>query len=171
MMKKIKLDLKPEERMVVEFGPGMEPKRDANVFIDIDPKFIGKLRNPVIWDLNRLPLPFENDSVDKVYVDSVIEHLDVPMADFMKEVWRILKYGGKVEIVLPNTYFVTKRVMFMLGVLHNNFRPQHRKYLNYSFVWHTVKEAGFWVEKEPYRYTPFKNLLLPRIEMTLRKEV
>ncbi len=169
-MKKIKLETKPGEKKIVEFGPGRNPREDANIFVDLDPKLIKGLRNPIVWDLNKLPLPFENDSIDKIYLDSVVEHLDVPLALFMKEIWRILKYGGEAELLLPNTYFLTKRVMFMIGILHNNFRPQHRKYVNYSFVWHTIKEAGFWVEKEPYKFLPFKNLLLPRIEMILKKE-
>ncbi|MFH1332570.1 MAG: methyltransferase domain-containing protein [archaeon] len=168
---KAKLKLRPEEKSIIDVGPGRRPRKDANIFIDINYDLIKHLRNPVVWDLNKTPYPFENESIDKIYMESVLEHLETPMAEIMKELWRILKVNGTVVLIVPNSYFITKRIMFLLGIMHNNFRPQHRKYLNYSFVLHTAREAGFWIERELYRYVPFKNLLLPKIEMVLRKEV
>ncbi|MFH1210767.1 MAG: methyltransferase domain-containing protein [archaeon] len=171
MTMKQAIKLRPEEKKIIDIGPGRYPKKDANIFVDIDYKLIKHLKNPVVWDLNKIPYPFEEDSIDKIYLASVLEHLQAPTADVLKELWRILKFGGVVVLTLPNTYFIVKRIQFLLGIMHNNFRPQHKKYVNYSFIRHTVKEAGFWIESEPHKYLPFKNLLLPRIEMVIKKEV
>ena len=163
--------LKQEGKRVLDIGPGRRPRSDANIFLDIDHERIKHLPNPVIWDLNKTPYPFEDESLDKIYMESVLEHLEAPTSAIVKELWRVLKYNGKLVLIVPNSYFITKRIMFLFSIMHNNFRPQHRKYLNYSFVLNTAREAGFWVEHEPYKYLPFKNLLLPKIEMTFRKDV
>ncbi|MEM4267170.1 MAG: methyltransferase domain-containing protein, partial [Candidatus Nanoarchaeia archaeon] len=139
-MMKPRIKLRPEEKRIVDIGPGRLPKKDANIFVDKDYNLIKHLPNPIVWDLNKIPYPFEDDSIDKVYLSSVLEHLEVATADVMKEMWRILKFGGIVVLTVPNTYFIVKRLQFLFGILHNNFRPQHRKYVNYSFIRHTVKE-------------------------------
>jgi len=51
-------------------------------------------------DLRFLPLPFDTNSVDEVLLDNVIEHIS-DQYDFMMDVYRILKPGGVVKIVLP----------------------------------------------------------------------
>ena len=54
-------------------------------------------------DLNCLPLPFENDSIDFVLLSHVLEHLDVNLFDFMKDIHRILKPPeGRVSVYLPS---------------------------------------------------------------------
>ena len=58
--------------------------------------------NPdVIWDLNKTPWPWRNTSVDSIFLNHVMEHL----ADWMKafkECARILKYGGTLQINVPD---------------------------------------------------------------------
>ena len=45
-------------------------------------------------DLNKLPLSFEDNSVDFILLSHVFEHLDVNHYDFMKEIHRILKHAA-----------------------------------------------------------------------------
>lgn len=52
-------------------------------------------------DLNILPLPFENDSIDKIRINHVLEHLIIHPYDMMKELHRILKPNGELYIGLP----------------------------------------------------------------------
>jgi predicted SAM-dependent methyltransferase len=52
-------------------------------------------------DLNVLPLPFEDDSVDYIVLHQILEHLDVNPYDFMMDVFRVLKKDGIVDVGLP----------------------------------------------------------------------
>jgi len=51
-------------------------------------------------DLNR-PLPFEDEVFECVFGLSVLEHL-VNGCQFMKEVYRVLKSGGRMVLITPN---------------------------------------------------------------------
>lgn len=55
----------------------------------------------VVWDLNNLPWPWEDDSFDLVNARAVLEHLDRDLLTTMNEIWRILKPGGVAVIKLP----------------------------------------------------------------------
>jgi SAM-dependent methyltransferase len=50
-----------------------------------------------VHDLNVIPWPFDDDSVDQVDAIDVVEHLD-DVVRFMNECWRILRPGGTLEI-------------------------------------------------------------------------
>lgn len=52
-------------------------------------------------DLDTLPLPFDDKSVDEVIIFHVLEHLDVNLLDFMKDINRILKPDGVLYVRLP----------------------------------------------------------------------
>ena len=52
-------------------------------------------------DLNKLPLPFEDNSVDEILLFHVLEHLDINKFSFMTDIHRILKKGGAVRVKLP----------------------------------------------------------------------
>jgi SAM-dependent methyltransferase len=51
----------------------------------------------VVHDLNVIPWPFDDDSVDQVDAIDVVEHLD-DVVRFMNECWRILRPGGILAI-------------------------------------------------------------------------
>lgn len=52
-------------------------------------------------ELNNLPLPFDDGSVDEILLSHIIEHLTVEKILFFEDILRILKNGGKVIIKLP----------------------------------------------------------------------
>lgn len=60
----------------------------------------------IVWDLERLPLPFDGDSFDELHAYEVLEHLRSPgdwkgfFADF-SEYWRILKPDGLLMASVP----------------------------------------------------------------------
>lgn len=61
-----------------------------------------RLCNPdVMHDLNNFPYPWEDGSIDKIYVHHVFEHL-VDWWSSFKECARILRVGGKIEIRVPD---------------------------------------------------------------------
>jgi len=58
--------------------------------------------NPdVLWDLNKTPWPWDNNSVDQIYANHVFEHLR-DWLSALKECARILKPGGELQINVPD---------------------------------------------------------------------
>lgn len=69
------------------------------------PGFLGvdRIRSPsvdVVWDLFKMPWPFEDDSIDEVYAGHIVEHFHEPSQP-VQEIHRILKPGGLVTIRVP----------------------------------------------------------------------
>ena len=78
----------------LDFGGGTI-KREG--FISVD-----KFGNPdVKHDLDSFPYPFENNSVDKIYIFHALKHLKEPL-DFLDEAYRILKISGMLHIKVPH---------------------------------------------------------------------
>lgn len=64
----------------------------------------------VVWDLRVSPWPFENESVDEVRCSHFFEHLTgEERILFMNELQRILKVGGKAEVICP--YYSSMRAV------------------------------------------------------------
>jgi len=55
----------------------------------------------VVWDLNKVPWPFDDNSFDGILANHVFEHLD-EWWDALKECARILKVGGVLDIRVPD---------------------------------------------------------------------
>jgi SAM-dependent methyltransferase len=54
-----------------------------------------------IHDLNVIPYPFDDNSIDEIHFYHVLEHLDQPVQK-MEEIWRILKPGGLLHMRVPH---------------------------------------------------------------------
>lgn len=80
---------------ILDLGCGKK-KRPGAIGVD----YSDRHRADIIHDLNIFLYPFESDSVDEVYLDNVLEHLDEPMR-VMEEVHRILRPGGMVKVIVP----------------------------------------------------------------------
>lgn len=55
----------------------------------------------VIWDLNDIPWPWDDNSFDLVVACAVFEHLRNNLIDTVNECWRILRPGGVLYMKLP----------------------------------------------------------------------
>jgi SAM-dependent methyltransferase len=55
----------------------------------------------VLWDLNKTPFPWADNSIDLIYAYHVFEHVD-KWWDAFKECVRILKVGGQLEMRVPD---------------------------------------------------------------------
>lgn len=74
---------------------GARERKPGYTHLDIDPA-----TDPdIVADVTHIPLP--NDSVDFVYMESVLEHVPDMLA-VMKELHRVLTPGGQIEIWLPH---------------------------------------------------------------------
>ena len=73
----------------------------------------------IVYDINKLPIPFKNEVFDYILCNDVLEHVEyVPL---MKELHRILKEYGIIEIKVP--HFSSR----------NNFvDPTHKKFFSFQ---------------------------------------
>jgi ubiquinone/menaquinone biosynthesis C-methylase UbiE len=92
----------------------------------------------VVHDLNKVPYPFKDNEFDEILAYSILEHVD-DLVKTMDELYRILKPGGKLDIIAPHYNGP--------GAWGN---PTHRRTFTYqSFLYFT---KGYTLE------TYFKNL-------------
>jgi len=54
----------------------------------------------IVHDLTTFPYPFEDNSVDEIYMDNVLEHLPNPIK-VIEEIWRISKPGTTITVAVP----------------------------------------------------------------------
>jgi SAM-dependent methyltransferase len=72
------------------------------IFLDINPAC-----NPdVVWDLNKLPLPFPDNEFDEIHAYSILEHIGtqgdyVSFLKLFEEFWRITKPNGMFFGIVP----------------------------------------------------------------------
>ena len=92
----ISLPFKREDK-VLELGGGenplFHPNMDARPLPTVD----------IVWNLEEFPFPVEDESYDGVFSSYLIEHISWrKIKDFIKEVYRVLKPGGKAVFVTAN---------------------------------------------------------------------
>jgi ubiquinone/menaquinone biosynthesis C-methylase UbiE len=93
--------------------------------------------NPdIVHDSNVLPYPIESNSFDKIYAKHVIEHLNDP-AGFMKEMYRILKPGGRIFVETPH---------FSCRVAYSE--PQHKHFFSYFMFSNIINNTKFKVVEQ-----------------------
>lgn len=73
-------------------------------------------------DFNKDPLPYEDESFNMVFTKSVIEHIP-NTSHFLKEIYRVLRPGGKILILTPAWEYNMK--WFYDDPTH--VKPFHRK--------------------------------------------
>ena len=96
------------------------------------------------FDLNKFPYLFRKNQADYILMDNVLEHLDDIIA-VMKEVHRILKPNGIVEIIVP--YFKSD------GAFHD---PTHKHYFSENSL-------DYFSDQGDYNYyTTFKFKILQK---------
>jgi SAM-dependent methyltransferase len=99
------------DRKILDLGCGSSKKENA---LGVDSN--ARVNPDVIHDLNVFPYPFENDSFGEIYMDNSLEHLN-EVIPVIEEVYRILKPGGFVKIIVP--YF---RSLWAFGdITHKKF--------------------------------------------------
>lgn len=132
---------------VLELGGGFNPQHRPNLDIQ---KIVGLV--DVLGDA-RKPLPFRNDCLDHVYLAHLIEHMWWRTGEnLLREVWRILKEGGKMEVVCPDLEALcrqyqaeglTDRVSGAFCGGHNNDWDIHYAVYDESTLRTVMTRAGF----------------------------
>jgi len=100
----------------------------------------------IVHDLNKFPYPFQDSSVDEIWMDQVLEHVENPLA-VVQELFRICKAGANVTIGVP--YFRGR--YSVIDPTHRNFfgvdwfsyfDPRHIFHQRYAYC-----DATFQVQK------------------------
>lgn len=172
---------------ILDLGCGKK-KRQGSIGVDYSDRHDAD----IIHDLNVFPYPFADNSIDQVYLDNVLEHLDNPMA-VMAEVHRICKNGAEIKVIVP--YF--RSAWAFIDPTHQHFftvdsfayyDPDHVICQRYDYVKTRFKVelvvfnetlANRWFKKIiiklankwPNRYETYLSHLLPLDDITyyLRK--
>jgi SAM-dependent methyltransferase len=119
---------------ILNIGSGTE-KRNKNT-INLDKK---KLLNvDIVWNLEKTPLPFEDNYFDVIIANHILEHINnfIPL---MEEFHRIMKPKGIIKIRVP--YFASPSA-FM--------HPDHKRFFTY-------KTFDYWLPNEKQKYEVTSN--------------
>ncbi len=80
----------------LNIGCGVESRRG---YVNLD---IANLPGiDVVHDLNKFPYPFRDNRFEEINAFNILEHLD-DINKVMKEIYRILKPGGIIRIIVPH---------------------------------------------------------------------
>ncbi len=84
------------------------------------------------WDIRKV-LPFEDESFEVIYSFHTLNHLsEVEGGDFLKEIKRILKKGGRGRIVVPDLYFNVTNYLQELEEYKQS--PDKQQFIRYEWA-------------------------------------
>lgn len=104
-------------KLALEIGPGAHPaKQDGDGYEWLRVEYPGKSGPELFYDKSLFiarwgldSLPFQNDRFDLVYAAHVLEHVSWTNTQAaLKEVFRVLKPGGGVEIWVPDFQYLVE---------------------------------------------------------------
>lgn len=144
--------------MKLDLGCGAS-KRDG--FIGVDSLSLPGV--DIVHNLSAYPYPFEDNSIEEVWMDNVLEHIPNPLK-VVEEIHRICKNGAKVKVGVPyfRSFYATidpTHVNFFGVYWFNYFDPSHsffHKY-QYSTAKYKVEKIEFDRECKGVDYKIFKN--------------
>lgn len=109
----------------------------------------------VVHDINKLPLPFKDEVFDYILCNDVLEHVEyIPL---MKELYRILKKYGIIEIRVP--HFSSR---------DNFVDPTHKKFFSFQtfkfFVKNSTYNKDYYIHNRDYYFDfHFKEVVYSKI--------
>ena len=135
----------------LNLGCGAFPKAG---FVNLD--YRADVGAEVVHDLNKLPLPFDDNSFSYIEADHVLEHVDNPFA-LIREMYRVVEHGGIIVIRVPH---------FSRGFSH----PEHKRGFDVSLPLYfnpTFKGGyeGVQLHLEKMRFTWFAQRYLKKITL------
>jgi len=100
----------------------------------------------IVHNLTTYPYPFEDNTIDEIWMDNVLEHLVNPLR-VVEELYRICKPGAKIYISVPyfRSFYAAidpTHVNFFSVYWFNYFDPRHKFHHRYQY-----SQAKFEVER------------------------
>ena len=112
-------------------------------------------------------LKFKDNSVDLIYISHVLDHLEITyVLERLKEFWRILKPGGIVRVVLPDTEENIKNSKFLFD--QRKINKDDKVESTSASIKHAITDAVKVENEELYNLACEKQFLLEEIEMELQ---
>jgi len=159
---------------------------EGYVNIDIDPR----CEPDIVTDLSK-GIPFEDGSVDEIFSDNFVEHIE-DFESFFKEMHRVLKPKGIVKTFVPYQtqpasilynhchrfnycyiyyYFTLHQSEFELMDIKFNFLEKYKTGVVKVFLWFYFLIPRIIASKSPSTYEWFLKYRYPasKLEFTLRK--
>lgn len=143
-----------ETDKILELGCGDNPLFTGNPnWVTADYRKTDKVN--LVVDLEKYPWPIENDSFSGIYGAFVIEHIAWRhTVDFLKECFRILKPGGHIMMIGPNTleqcklivqrgYIGVEESALIFGGQDDGGWNAHKAAFSHDFIINQFAEAGF----------------------------
>ncbi len=142
----------------------------------------------VVHNLEKYPYPFKDNQFELILADNVLEHLDDTIG-IMKELYRILRPGGKVILKFPYyqhpnawvdpthkkcltvgtfEYFVKKRVKLIKGKYVHNPVDNEGLFKKLEYKYHPTW-AGYLVYPFIKWFRHFCDILILDVEVRLTK--
>lgn len=97
IQRRIKKEIYKIEKLKIDVGCGEIQKRKRDGYIGID---IFDFGQEIVWDVEDC-LPFADDSIEAIFTEHTLEHLESPI-DFLNECWRVLKKDKIIQIIVPH---------------------------------------------------------------------
>ena len=123
-------------------GPNPKPKSSDLEFITLD--IVNYPTIDVVWNLEKLPLPFKDNLFDEIQAYHILEHVSKDkFEELIEELHRILKPNGILKIKVPFFSFCSA------------FHPDHKNTFTYtsfnkyepSHPLHKEKNVSFRIKK------------------------
>ena len=169
-------------KLILDLGCGNK-KRDGTVGVDMNTRLKGDINH----DLNKFPYPFDDNSVDYIYIDNTLEHLDSPLK-VMEEIYRILKPGCGVKVIVPyfrshSAFTDPTHTKFFTTESFTYYDPDHAiakrydytlaKFKTTKIIFHENLNSGFikkvvssFANKYPKKYESYLSHIIPLDEIT-----
>jgi SAM-dependent methyltransferase len=128
--------------------------------IDIAPRLVARAKKnleakkiPLIARVGDIrKLPYRTNSFDYIFTMGTIEHIPHPI-DAMKEIYRVLKPGGRAVIGVPNKYeWFGKSIVLDLLVVLGFKKDGYEKSFSWSGLISDLESCGFVVIKKTGPY-------------------
>lgn len=147
-----------DHSIVVEAGCGtgqtlaLFKKRHEAIALDISPQALalaGKTADPSLVLGTIFSIPFRDNSCDLVYNSGVIEHFRDPQnAAAVREMARVVRKGGYVIIIVPNTYCPWYRLGKWVAVCLKKFEFGYEEDYSLSRLRSVIGSAGLAIISE-----------------------
>ncbi|MHA1378143.1 MAG: class I SAM-dependent methyltransferase [Candidatus Helarchaeota archaeon] len=153
-----------KKKLKIDLGCGKKPRPG---FIGVDKS--AKINPDIICDVERDPLPLDDNSVSWVWMSDFIEHIE-DIFKLFREIYRVCENGARVDVISP--YYTSIRAT--MDPTHKHFISERTfEYLNESFYVTADYNIDFkfTIEKIYFSYTNKIFSILNRFKKIAQKYI